>query len=195
MRVLTYTQEEFDLECRRLREAVRSAFGSWDVVIGIASGGVPVARNLLPDNGLQPLTVTLRRPATKMVKQPLLKRWLAALPRPVLDRLRIMESRLYALRDRRDTAPPAPVALNEELRGSLLALEEKKGSPLRILIADDAADSGTTIRRVRRALRELLPRADIATAVMTVTRQAADDAADYSLYRDGTLIRFPWSKL
>lgn len=63
----------------------------------------------------------------------------------------------------------------------------------KILIVDDAIDSGTTATSVRNAISSLNPDAEIRIAVITVTQPYSLKFADFYLYGDGTLIRFPWS--
>ena len=64
-----------------------------------------------------------------------------------------------------------------------------------ILIVDDACDSGSTLRAVMDAVRKISPeRVVIKTAVITTTTYRPVVSPDFSLYRNRTLIRFPWSK-
>lgn len=63
----------------------------------------------------------------------------------------------------------------------------------RILVVDDAVDSGATLLGVVNAAKAAVPLADVRSAVITQTTTAPMTAPDYTLYNDKTLIRFPWS--
>ena len=76
--------------------------------------------------------------------------------------------------------------LTESLSPTLKCLKGRK-----VLIVDDAVDSGATMLAVAEALREANPEAEIRTAAITVTTPKPLITPDYSMYKD--LIRFPWS--
>lgn len=61
------------------------------------------------------------------------------------------------------------------------------------MIVDDAVDSGASMQGVLTALRELSPESEIRTAAVTQTRSKPVVRPDYALFRDRTLIRFPWA--
>ncbi len=62
-----------------------------------------------------------------------------------------------------------------------------------ILIIDDAIDSGDTLFAIAETLKKANGKATLRIAVMTETTEQPRIRADYSLYRNKTLIRFPWS--
>ena len=70
-------------------------------------------------------------------------------------------------------------------------LSEKENK--KILIIDDAIDSGDTLSAIVETLKKTNPKAKVATAVLTETTKNPAIRADYTLYRNQTLIRFPWS--
>lgn len=63
----------------------------------------------------------------------------------------------------------------------------------RILIVDDAVDSGESMKKVVETVRGLNPRASVRTAAITLTTPAPAVSPDYYLYNQ-VLVRFPWSK-
>ncbi|WKW45649.1 phosphoribosyltransferase family protein [Myroides sp. JBRI-B21084] len=63
----------------------------------------------------------------------------------------------------------------------------------KILIIDDAIDSGKTIQQVKNTLQNKFPNAQIKTAVFVCTLKNALIKPNYYLYQN-VLIRFPWSK-
>jgi hypoxanthine phosphoribosyltransferase len=71
-------------------------------------------------------------------------------------------------------------------------LAQGTASP-RVLVVDDAVDSGLTLATVLRVLREISPsNTQFRSAVVTVTLEQPLAEPDYVLYR-GVLCRFPWS--
>ena len=63
----------------------------------------------------------------------------------------------------------------------------------KILVIDDAIDSGDTLFAIATTLKDMNPDARIDIAVMTETTRHPRIRANYTLYRNRTLIRFPWS--
>ena len=76
------------------------------------------------------------------------------------------------------------------------ALAERLGAlpmPVRILVADDAVDSGTTLASVLHLLADICPPGtEIRSAAITQTLENPRARPDYVLLH-GTLCRFPWS--
>jgi hypoxanthine phosphoribosyltransferase len=69
----------------------------------------------------------------------------------------------------------------------------RRVSPSRVMVVDDAVDSGVTLAAVLRTLRESCPPGtELRTAAITVTRPSPAVEPDYALWR-GVLCRFPWS--
>ena len=62
----------------------------------------------------------------------------------------------------------------------------------RILIIDDATDSGDTLSAVHLFIEQKFPASDIRFGVLTQTRRHMSKVPDYSLFKS-VLIRFPWS--
>jgi hypoxanthine phosphoribosyltransferase len=65
--------------------------------------------------------------------------------------------------------------------------------PSRVLVVDDAIDSGATMATVVEQLRDAVgDGGEVRTAVLTITTRTAVFQPDFTLYRQ-TLCRFPWS--
>lgn len=177
MRVITLDNEAFDRACRRLEE-MTTGFDP-DVVVGIANGGVEVARRM--HTSLPHLTVRARRPSTEAKDRH--GRAMAAvrrLPRWLKNAMRMAESYILSKR-----CPEVPII---ELNAADFA------GYRRILVVDDAVDSGATARGVVDAIRRLPSQPSLALAVVTVTTPHPIVDVDFALYTNRTLIRFPWSK-
>lgn len=170
-KVMTLSEEAFAGACSRLEAATARP----DVVLGIETGGRFVAEAM--HAAVPHCYVRLQRASTP--RKGRLRCLLARLPRPVADALRVAESWLRGLRR------PEPV----EFRGELP--RELQGRR-RVLIVDDAVDSGATMHAVREAVRRACPEAEVECAAIAVTTRRPLVVPDKYLYNN-VLIRFPWS--
>jgi hypothetical protein len=66
-------------------------------------------------------------------------------------------------------------------------------TPPLVLLIDDAIDTGATIQQARLQLLEQFPGITLRVAVITVTTPHPICDADFCLYHNRTLCRFPWS--
>lgn len=170
---------------------IASAFGP-DLLIGIRSGGYVVAQSMAPHFPLTTLLpITCRRTSTqKKQGSSALKNILRKLPDSVTGRLRIIEHILLT-----QLRPPKQSVFTpdaKELAAIENRLRELGGTP-KILIVDDAVDSGATLAAVTDTLKKIAPSgAIIRTAVITVTTASPFVEPNYLLYRY-VLCRFPWS--
>ncbi len=194
MRVITLDRGAFELHAGRLAALVAAddSIGRFDAVIGVKRGGSVVCdafcRHFSKDSYALRTDVSLQRPSTRLKTGPV-NRALKKLPLKLLDMLRMFESRLMSVCRKLVKKRNVPhVVLPDEL---MRALCEKQW-PV-ILIIDDAIDSGDTLNAVIKSLTDVNPSVRIKVAVMTVTTSDPVVYADYSLYRNHTLIRFPWS--
>lgn len=152
-----------------------------DLVVGIANGGVEVARMMFAD--LPHAAVLCRRAGTSgKEKSPLIRFLLRHLPLSLLDLARIAEAKL----PKTTGATRRCVHISDDDKG-LIARAKC------ILIVDDAVDSGATLQAVYEAIRGVNPGASLASAAITVTTSRPVARPDFHIFDDGTLIRFPWS--
>ncbi|MDE6702075.1 MAG: phosphoribosyltransferase domain-containing protein, partial [Muribaculaceae bacterium] len=63
----------------------------------------------------------------------------------------------------------------------------------KILIIDDAVDSGATLKAIVEKFKAEYPNTDIRSAVITQTHPQAIYKPDYCIFDNSTLIRTPWS--
>jgi hypoxanthine phosphoribosyltransferase len=188
--LLTLRHGEFDAACAALMRLAEHEYAP-NLLVGVRTGGLVVAEAMARAATSPPpvLPLTSRRQGTKLkARIPGLRGILTALPRPLVDALRQTEHRLLSGRRRR--APAAEVDMAEAAAIAAWMLE---APPQRVLVADDAVDSGATLAAVLRALRLVCPRwTEIRTAAITVTMRDPLVEPDYVLHR-GVLCRFPWS--
>lgn len=187
----TLRQAAFDSACAELMRTVERDYAP-ALLVGIRTGGLMVAETMAgaATPVLPVLPLTCRRPTTAFkARFPGLKPLLATLPEPLLDALRRAEHRLVS--GHRRAARPAQIDLLEAMAiGDWLRILWRGA---RVLVVDDAVDSGVTLATVLQTLRDVgPPEVELRTAVITVTTQDPIAAPDYALYR-GVLCRFPWS--
>lgn len=159
------------------------------MLIGIRSGGYVVAEIMaarFPDARLLP--ITNRRPGTTAKQSSGMKTLLKRLPYAINDRLRIAEH-LY-LTQLRAPKPRSFTPDTAELAAIGHALREQPEA--RILLIDDAVDSGATLLGVRDSIQALASTAIVRSAALTVTTHAPLIQPDFFLHRY-VLCRFPWS--
>jgi hypoxanthine phosphoribosyltransferase len=164
-----------------------------DLLVGIRTGGHVVAEAMAraAPSPIPVLPLTCRRASTAAKSRfKLLPAILAALPRPAVDCLRWFEHRLLSTRRRTQARVQHIDHAEAAAIGRYLAQ-----SPVsqRVLVVDDAVDSGLTLATVLRLLRETSPAdTQFRSAVVTVTLERPLAEPDFVLYR-GVLCRFPWS--
>ncbi len=188
MKTAVYTLDEatFKQACRKLEDLVAQDFQP-DLVVGIREGGLWVSRELFPS--VSHVTVALHRPTTKQ-KRRLPRRLLRSFPYAVLDRMRIWEARWL---HRKAPLPYPEGTWPEEVPTLPDASPANESRCERILLVDDAVDSGRTLELIYRWLHAQRPDADIRSAVITVTTPKPILLPEYYLFYPDTLIRFPWS--
>lgn len=193
MQVLTLDPTALDRQAARLARMVEEdSTDLFDAIVAVKRGGSFVCdafcRHFPKERYGARYDVTLQRPSTKR-KNGVVSRMLKRLPLCILDIMRMAESSMLSLQRKvKGAADTATVELPEGLEKIL----KEKGNP-KILVIDDAIDSGNTLSAIVNTLREMNNTVKVCIAVMTETTRDPGIRADYSLYRNRTLIRFPWS--
>ena len=186
MKVLTLTDKDFAEAARRLKEKVSARGIEYDLLVGIATGGEFVADEF----DFAPTYSVKKQRASSEKKEVIAAKILPLLPRWVCNLLRIAEAKWLERSHRKINKDDIESAfIPEDLKESIGA-----GNFKRILVVDDAVDSGETLLSVVKGIKELWADLQIYTAVMTVTTKRPLIRPDVTLWNDGTLIRFPWSK-
>lgn len=171
--------------CDALAEKVRDRVGNPDVILGIRNGGVAVAAAFsayFPGTRLG--YVSARRPSTGKKEKMRLKRFLRHLPVRLLDNLRILEARFLAYSGNPDRE--VNLDISPEIF-ELMAVPSTK-----VVVVDDAVDSGYTLQAVIGELSRITT-AKLFTAAITATTSAPAVKPDVTLFNDNVLVRFPWS--
>jgi uncharacterized protein len=187
--VHTLTATRFATACDSLMHQVLASYRP-DLLVGIRTGGHVVAEAMAraSPTPIPVLPLTCRRGSTD-AKSPL-RPLLAVLPRQAVDGLRWLEHRLLSTRRRAHAKPQRIDRTEAATIGRYLA---HGPASQRVLVVDDAVDSGTTLATVLRVLREASPAGtQFRCAAVTVTLPQPLVEPDFMLYR-GVLCRFPWS--
>ncbi len=197
MQVLTLHPHSLEQHAARLAKLVESgAPAKFDAIVAVRHGGSYVCdafcQYFPKKNYEERFEVTLQRPSTKR-KNGIVSRILRFLPYPILDLMRMGESKVLSWKRSTINDQRSKVAIPEiEVPEGLARLLREEKTP-NILIIDDAIDSGYTLFAITEALKKANSNATLRIAVMTETTEQPHIRADYSLYRNKTLIRFPWS--
>ncbi|MCM1139688.1 MAG: glycosyltransferase [Duncaniella sp.] len=187
-KVITLSHNLFQEECLRLATSIRAEEFIPDLVIGIFRGGTEVV-NCLGFNEAKRVDIVIGENDSKNKER--LKNVLKYIPRPGLNLLRRIA--LWQKGKRNRTSQNLQYSyenvIYESVAEKLLSIADNGN----VLVVDDAVDYGVTMHLVLTELRRIHPKADIRSAVITVTTESPIVMPDYYLYNDKTLIRFPWS--
>lgn len=192
MQVVTLNETRLNECAKTLAQMIaESDTSGFDALIAIRRGGSFVCdafcRFFPQERYKERFDITLQRPSTKS-KNSFLGAILKKLPYFLLNILRIMEAIILTGRKSQKVREGVKVNLPDRLVEILMREEEPK-----VLIVDDAIDSGNTLFAIENTLKKKNPQVRISVTVLTVTTSNPIRDADYFLYHNGTLIRFPWS--
>ena len=191
MKVVTLETSLFKAICHKLAMTVKEQYRP-DVVIAILSGGGYVAREMLhtlnSGKSIAYGEVSACRPGNDLKQKPSTNAILTSMPRVLLDWARMVESVVLRLFPR---AKHRNISFDNLDNDTKLMLG--RGNR-RVLIVDDAIDSGATMSGVIKALNEQFPGNTIKTAAITVTTPQPSHKVDFKIFKNLELVRFPWSK-
>lgn len=161
-------------------------------VVGVRRGGSVVCDAFcrhFPPHRYELRSDVSRQRASTQKKSGTISAILKHLPYWMLNIMRMAESKFLTLTHSGQTSMPAAVEIPHDLV-QILRIQKNP----RILIVDDAIDSGLTLCAVIDSLKEVNPDVTVRVAVITVTTNSPRVNADYFIYNNRTLIRFPWSE-
>lgn len=182
MRVITVDNNELISCCDSLQKSVLSSGFYPDLILGIESGGIQVATILASFFKEKPMKLEFCHPVrfSSVSKKSFFKNHLKKLPVGILNFLRMVEFKFFFKRKNR-----------KEFQK--IVLPPDIGNFKKILVVDDAVDTGVTLKEVVQKIKNINPQSEILSAVITMTKNNPIIIPDYAIYRNGTLIRFPWS--
>lgn len=190
MKVKTLYTEDFNKECLLLGHDIFADYDP-DVIIGVLNGGGYVGRQIVQVSPKETtyVEVKIQRDGTTKKEKGLIHRILQSLPYGVLNILRILESIVLEYKSKKNnTKRKGTIKLPDNVVSFLSDGENKK-----VLLVDDAIDSGATLLLIKQYLMSKFENIDVKIAVITITTKQPLVVADYYRYHNRTLIRFPWS--
>ncbi|MBR5715345.1 MAG: phosphoribosyltransferase [Bacteroidales bacterium] len=203
MPVVTLTPTLLAKACSQLSQRVKAGGFAPLLIIGIQHGGAEVAKLMkedFPDAAY--CEVRLSRPDTPQKSRGWKHRLLHSMHIWLCNVLRIVESRVNEWRSKgKEPVRIGEIRLPEDIAALLstpstpsnLSNSSNPSPPSTVLLVDDAIDTGATIHQARQQLLEQFPDIILRVAVITVTTPLPICDADFSLYHNRTLCRFPWS--
>ncbi|MDE5567941.1 MAG: phosphoribosyltransferase domain-containing protein [Muribaculaceae bacterium] len=176
-KVKTLYPELFKQTCLDLRKKVESSGFHPEAIIAIPRAGLWIQDAAWTD--FPQIPVKLIRPSKGKFKKRV--SWIIKrLPIWLRDGIRIWEARkLIKRKEHMATTGIVLPTLSENIR--------------KILIIDDAVDSGATLKAIVEKFKAEYPNTDIRSAVITQTHPQAIYKPDYCIFDNSTLIRTPWS--
>lgn len=182
----------FELACKRLAETIEGSAKSYDLYVGVATGGKFVAEKVHDNiSASAPLMIVKRqRPGTGAKKKfGSLKKIISILPTFIQDALRVVESRIAEHRFENNRHLPRKKNTVEILTPAVRLPQDGVRS---ILIIDDAVDSGATLEDVKNHVANMFPGSQIHTAALTVTHRNPLIRPDYVLHQHA-IVKCPWA--
>lgn len=195
--VVTLSEEGLADALNKIWAKIQQSAEKPDAILGIATGGAICAKVLSGTTGLPYFECSLKRPSTAKKSSSGFTRLLRFLPYLITNNLRRFEDYNLARRNSTHIRPKADKATmrSNYLKAQLnLVISELKALECtRLLILDDAVDSGKTLSTVINYLESLGDsQIKLITAAVVQTRRNASAAPDFVLFYE-TLCRFPWS--
>jgi hypoxanthine phosphoribosyltransferase len=187
MKVVTLLGDDFVQKCEKLACLVLQDFKP-DVVIGVATGGKYVLEAKSSFTTFNQLIVKRQRPGTKKKQRLKLSSFLKYLPEFSLNLLRVLE--VYYQENKFKNNETKRCISDVTLISGDISCLRKKGC--KVLIVDDAVDSGNTMLDVLDYISGINDSCDVKSAVLTTTFSNPIHNADFTLYSK-LLIRCPWA--
>lgn len=189
MKVITVNEPGLDWQARDLSRMVKNDHPTpFGAVLAVRKGGSYVAeaflRHFPKEMAGNYFEIDLHRPSSKY-KKGLLVSVLPHVPIWILNTMRFTEAFLLKAQQCLFGIKVPKVDLPEGFPAD---------DDSDVLVIDDAVDSGATLKGVTEAIHAIKPGRKIKILAITVTNQKPLVMADYYLYHDSTLVRFPWSK-
>lgn len=192
MKVKTISGKDFTEICREFATRISVNYHP-NLIIGVLNGGGYVGREiygvLKQINDCAYTELKIQRFNTQRKESFFAKAIIKKLPYFFLNFLRMLES--FVLEMKAKTHNPrrdGKIIFCADIL-KLLESDDKK----KILLVDDAIDTGCTLNLIKEYLEKHFKNIEIKIAVITMTMPHPIVKADFYLFNNRTLIRFPWS--
>lgn len=175
--VVTLNHEKFNQACIELRNKVEQSGYIPDVIVAIPRAGKWMTDAAWTDCDVSSVSL-IRKPKGNLKRH--VGMFIKHLPLALRDRLRIWEAKRLVKR-------------NKHMSATIIELPILHNTVKRILLVDDAVDSGATLNAVTEEFNRQYPEIEVRSAVITITSEDPMLLPDYYLFNNLTLIRSPWS--
>lgn len=180
MELVTLEEQHFKTACQKLAEKVQHMQFQPDIIIGIHSAGIYVADEVAK-NYPRAKVYYIRPLDNKPSSRKVLKAIFRMLPEWMLKKLR-------EFKETGRSTKKHTLSRKFDMPDEVRHLGKQK-----VLLVDDSVDGGSTLGSAARRLLSHNPDITLFTATIAVTRRCAICTPDVSLYKPGTLVRYPWS--
>lgn len=193
MKVTTLINEDFLNTCLELSKKISSDFQP-DLIIGVLTGGGYVGKEIynylksIQNQKICYIEIKVQRKGTSKKGKGFFKLILKYSPIFLLNWMRIIESIILERKSKKKNPKREGKIILPSTIDSFLRQGNRN-----ILLVDDAIDSGATLNLIKEHIHKNYPNSNIKIAVITVTTKTPIINADYYIYNNRTLIRFPWS--
>lgn len=177
-KILTLNDETFAEHCKRLLQKATDDGFEPDLTVSIPRGGDVMAEIACSKDKHRNI-ILIRKAKGGKIKR-LFKPLFSKMPRGLNDRFRKLEARYLMHRD-------------NHMEHVEIVLPDECKTARRILIIDDAVDTGATLKAVFNKIKHFNSGADVRMAVITITSVKPLIMPDYYIYNNRSLVRFPWS--
>ncbi len=181
MKVVTLNRKDFEKSVVKLSEHIDF---NPDLIIGIPRGGKFVLAQIIKNHKFKNTKTFLfevQRKTTKRKNHAIISYMISLLPYRISDLLRIFEANLVRKKNFRESNPET------------IVFPYSIDNGLKILIIDDAIDSGKSVLTVIESIKNKSINCFIKVAVVSWTFKDSLIKPDYYIYSN-CLVRFPWSK-
>lgn len=191
MKVISLLGSDFTESCHLLAQKISKDYNP-DMVIGVLTGGGYVGKEVFHSLPYREkrfyIETKVQRTNTKTKGKGIIKQLFKYSPIFLLDWMRMLESVILEQRARRK---------NPKREGRINFPQDidffLRSEPKKVLLIDDAIDSGATLHLIKGYLENHYTNITVKIAVITVTTPNPIVDADYFLFHNRILVRFPWS--
>ncbi|MEO2058483.1 MAG: phosphoribosyltransferase [Mesonia sp.] len=186
MKVVTLDEKDI---LTRVNQLIQKIDFEPDVVIGVLNGAYYLVQLFKDQESFSEVkfyNIKLQRQQESFKKKKTFNIILKLLPYWALNKLRILESK-------RDKKSLAKISKKKLLLKSLHLPITFDSTYKRVLIVDDALDTGKTMFVLKNNLKKVFSNSEIKVAVIAWTIENSIVKPDFYIFKN-ILVRFPWSK-
>ena len=192
MEVRTLNKNALVRESQKLAQTILGSSFKPELLIGIKTGGIyvskPLHQEIEKEYQLFYNEVSLSRVSSEKKRAFRVDKILKRLPYTLLNILRNIEVFIFET----TKAKEYQADREKELLIDETLLQQIQ-NVTKILLIDDAIDTGTTILTIKNRILAIKPEMEIKVAVLTTTHKEPFIRADFSLY-NRVLLRCPWAQ-